>query len=73
MKHKARPPISGGCFPMRTPARPTSRGTAWPVSVRCPRSGHKNVHPHARAFHWQCRNCAKDGNADIFGEAIRGC
>jgi transposase-like protein len=33
----------------------------WPDGVACPRCGNVNVHPHARAFHWQCTACAEAG------------
>jgi transposase-like protein len=33
----------------------------WPDGVYCPRCGNTNVHPHARAFHWQCRACLETG------------
>jgi len=33
----------------------------WPMGVECPRCGNKQVHEHAREFHWQCYNCTPSG------------
>lgn len=34
----------------------------WPESVKCPRCENEKVWElEARAFHWQCKNCAADG------------
>jgi transposase-like protein len=35
----------------------------WPQGVRCPRCGNDAVYSlHARAWHWQCTQCAPGGN-----------
>ena len=33
----------------------------WPDGVRCPRCASEHVFEVAKAWHWQCKQCAKDG------------
>src|SRR5690349_12564106 len=42
----------------------------WPTGTLCPRCGNANVHPHARAFHWQCTACAPAGGGYRFSVLV---
>jgi transposase-like protein len=37
------------------------RDMRWPDGVKCPRCGNDKVYTLKKAFHWQCRNCQKNG------------
>jgi transposase-like protein len=37
------------------------RDMRWPEGVNCPRCGNDKVYTLSKPFHWQCRNCQKNG------------
>jgi transposase-like protein len=37
------------------------RDMRWPDGMKCPRCGNQKVYTLKKAFHWQCRNCQKNG------------
>ncbi len=48
-------------FPDEDSCKAFLQANRWPEGVFCPRCGNVKVHPHTRAFHWQCTACAEKG------------
>jgi IS1 family transposase/transposase-like protein len=42
----------------------------WPEFVICPRCGHPDIKPHARAFHWVCYQCGPAGEGYRFSVLV---
>jgi IS1 family transposase/transposase-like protein len=59
--HQLTAPQFDAMFPDEDACKAYLVAHRWPDGVVCPRCGNVNVHPHARAFHWQCTACAEAG------------